>query len=297
MSGTYCINGTSMPDTMNDFKSIMVPMNTGGVVIGVILIVGSILSTVPQHYNIIKSRSTTGLSYLWMYLGNIKQFTGAINIFMLKYPQVDACRVLGFMECAPSILSIFQVFSFFAFTFPLYILYIIFTPLDLKKIVKEKGDKEEDEYRRGKIFFGILLVFILIISVLTSIFMFLLGPCHQRAYIFAYSIGMVSTVITFIQWLPQIYKTFRDKTVGTFSIMMLIIQFPGNVLMTYFLIFVSHESVSTWLSYVSTTLQVAILLVLLLYYHFKNKNLSDNIAMENTKISKVDISVYQSTTL
>eukprot|EP01133_Synstelium_polycarpum_P010873 gene10873-12669_t len=97
------------------------------------------------------------------------------------------------------------------------------------------------------------------------------GPCGHPTYIFGYSMGILSTIVTFIQWSPQIYKTFRSKSVGSFSIIMLCIQGPGTILTVYFMIFVSHESVSTWLSNVSSALQIMVLLVLLIFYNQREK--------------------------
>lgn len=47
---------------------------------------------------------------------------------------------------------------------------------------------------------------------------------------------------------------------------MLCIQAPGSFIIIYFLVFVSKESISTWLSYASAATQQVVLLVLLVYY-------------------------------
>ncbi|GAM24966.1 hypothetical protein SAMD00019534_081410 [Acytostelium subglobosum LB1] len=289
MPDSLCINGT-LPNTPDGWNDLLVPMDTMGILLGVVLILGGVASTLPQWYNILKSRSSAGLSYLWLFLGNVNQYSAAINIFMLKYPQVDACSVVGFAKCAPSLLSMFQLFVLWIFTFPIFVFYIIFTPQDLRRIEDANGDVvgSRREFKLGKTFFGLLILFIFVIALTTLILLAKDGPCDHTSYIFGYTMGLVSTIATFIQWSPQIYKTFKAKTVGTFSILMLLIQWPGNLLTIYFLIFVSHESVSTWLSYVSAAIQIAVLLVLLIYYHFKNKRAKADYMVINDAVVNMD---------
>jgi len=112
------------------------------------------------------------------------------------------------------------------------------------------------------------------------------GDCAYVTLGFGYTMGIVSTVMTFIQWAPQIYSTFRSKSVGSFSILMLLIQAPGSFVIIYFLIFVSHESISTWLSYVSAATQQLILLALLYYYARKSRsNMVAKNIQEDTEIT------------
>ena len=37
------------------------------------------------------------------------------------------------------------------------------------------------------------------------------GPCDTSTLAFAYSLGLIATIINFCQWLPQIYSTYRLK--------------------------------------------------------------------------------------
>ncbi|KAK5577339.1 hypothetical protein RB653_002280 [Dictyostelium firmibasis] len=278
MSSKFCINGTIDPSTTDEFASVLISMNVGEILLGVILLVGCCFSIIPQHIKIIKTKSVVGLSFLWMFLGNINQFAGFINMFVLKFPQIQACSVVGLNECGPSLLSLFQSFGIWLFSFPIYILYLIYAPNDLK-LIEESSSKNlssaKKEYRYAQLFFLILVMFlssvILVVGILVSD---IVGTCTHTTYIFGYSMGILSTIVTFVQWSPQIYKTIRDKAVGSFSIIMLSIQGPGSLINLYYLIFVSEESVSTWLAYLCSSVQIFILLGLLIFFDRRNKRIA-----------------------
>ncbi|EGC31547.1 hypothetical protein DICPUDRAFT_57646 [Dictyostelium purpureum] len=277
MQPGFCINGTVDPHSSQEFHDILVDMNPSGIALGCILLIGCCFSVIPQHVKIIKTKSVIGLSFLWMFLGNMNQFGGFVNMFVLKYPQIQACTVLGFSTCGPSLLSLFQSFGIWLLSFPIYILYLIYAPRDLNLIEKEKMVElaaAKKEYKYSKIFFTILVLFIVVVGTIVAVFLSdYVGVCSHTTYIFGYSMGILSTIVTFIQWSPQIYKTIRDKVVGSFSITMLLIQGPGSLVNLYFLIFVSKESVSTWLSYLCSSIQIFTLLALLIFYDRRNKRI------------------------
>ncbi|KAF2077282.1 hypothetical protein CYY_001407 [Polysphondylium violaceum] len=280
MSSKFCINGTAPPETSSDFESILINMDAAKIALGVFLILGGVASTLPQHIKIIKTKSVLGLSYLWMFLGNVNQFSAVMNAFVLKYPQIKACSVLGVAACTPSLLSLYQLFALWVFTFPLYILFLIFSPRDIASISKENPQdiaSAQKEYKISKFFFLGLLAFLLIIPMVMAITIAHTGMCSSATYSLGYAMGILSTIITFVQWSPQIYKTIRAKSVGSFSIAMLCIQGPGTLIILYFLIFVSKESISTWLSYLSALVQIIVLLVLLIYYDRRNKKIQKEI--------------------
>ncbi|KYQ88939.1 hypothetical protein DLAC_10522 [Tieghemostelium lacteum] len=292
-----CINGTIAPITQTDFESILIPMDTFDVTLGIILILGAIISTVPQHMKILKNKSAAGLSFLWLFLGNINQYATFINGVVLKYPQIQACSKLGFLQCSPSLLSLFQLFVFWLFSFPFYVYFLFFTPSDLKKLAKEnliEARKSQKEFLYAKILFIIEVSFIIICTVIMFSIIRGTGECSKTTFVFGNVIGIFSVVITFVQWSPQIYKTAKYKSPGSFSIIMLLIQGPGTLVLLYYFIFVSKEQVSTWLSYLAAVIQLFIVLGLLIYYQRKDKAKE---AEEDDKTDSSDVSFSPNTSI
>lgn len=263
-----CADGT--PHGHKAFASILLDMNVESIALGVVLILGSILSTVPQHLKIWKNKSSIGLSFLWLFLGNINQFSAVLNAMVLKFPQEQACDVLGLGRCLPSLLSLIQLFGLWAFTFPLYIWYLKFS---------NPKTTPKQEWFWSRALFGFLLVLFTVLSGVAAILIIFVGECAHGTVAYGSALGILSTILTFIQWSPQIYNTYKRKSVGSFSILMLCIQCPGSMLIVYFLIFVSKEQVSTWLSFVSSLVQQLVLLVLLAYYHMKAQRSIVNLSL------------------
>jgi len=74
-------------------------------------------------------------------------------------------------------------------------------------------------------------------------------------------IGLLSSILTLVQWLPQIYTTWKLRHPGSLSLPMLFIQTPGSVIVIFFQITVGSD-VTTWFPYVVTFISQASLIVM-----------------------------------
>ncbi|KAG0212358.1 hypothetical protein BGX28_006502 [Mortierella sp. GBA30] len=86
-------------------------------------------------------------------------------------------------------------------------------------------------------------------------------------------LGMISTLLAMIQYLPQIIETYIRKSVGALSIPSMLMQTSGTILLTVSLALQPTANWTTWIVYAVTALLQAILLVMCLQYHFKAKRL------------------------
>eukprot|EP01111_Echinosteliopsis_oligospora_P019671 TRINITY_DN9622_c0_g1_i1.p1 TRINITY_DN9622_c0_g1~~TRINITY_DN9622_c0_g1_i1.p1 ORF type:complete len:289 (+),score=29.42 TRINITY_DN9622_c0_g1_i1:139-1005(+) len=263
----FCANATNRTD--KDYTNVLVNMNLESLILGVVLLVGSVGSTLPQHLKIWKARSVEGLSWLWIFLTGLNQLASVVNAVVLKFPQEHACVTVGILQCVPSLLMLLQIVLLWVFTFPVYFWYIHFT---------EKDKMQGREYILSRLCMGLLLIWDVTLIGISSFLLYHFGECSETALTFGKVLGYISTGLTFCQWAPQIWNTFRSKSVGTFSKTMLLIQAPGSLIIIIFMIFITHEDVTTYLSYISATVQQVILLVLLFIYDRKSKHslLSDS---------------------
>eukprot|EP01088_Endostelium_zonatum_P018285 TRINITY_DN5806_c0_g1_i2.p1 TRINITY_DN5806_c0_g1~~TRINITY_DN5806_c0_g1_i2.p1 ORF type:complete len:320 (+),score=67.49 TRINITY_DN5806_c0_g1_i2:128-1087(+) len=254
-----------------DYAKALEDMNAWNISLGVFLWIAAMVALVPQHAKLWTVRSSAGLSFIMLFLGNINQISSVLNAILLKWPQLKACAPdeAGFWECAPSLLTIFQLGGAWIVTFPIYLEFMLFywnTP----EFTEDPRRAKRDWY----ICVALLIVFIIYSIIMYSIglgLVFGLGECSSAVVNFGFSAGILSTVCTFIQWGPQIFSTYRLKAVGSYSILTLAIQAPGTLVVVYFLLFVSKEGISTWLAYLTAGIQQLILLSLLIYYNYKGK--------------------------
>jgi uncharacterized protein with PQ loop repeat len=102
-------------------------------------------------------------------------------------------------------------------------------------------------------------------------------PHHTQGW--ANLLGTVSGVLAAIQYLPQIYYTFKIGDVKSLSIITMLIQVPGAFVFAFSLwLRVGWEGWSTWLVYVVTGILQGVLLGLAISYYLarrKNKRAED----------------------
>jgi len=255
-----------------DFAESLEELNAFSISLGVFLWIASMLALIPQHVKMWQTRSSVGLSFYMLFLSNINQFSSVINATLLKFPQIQACFEVGILECSPSLLTVYQLVGIWIVTFPLYIWFLLF----FLRTEEFKADpKQRDRnWLIARILFLLFIAYAVIMMGIAISFLLAFGECGKPTINFGWSVGIASIATTFIQWSPQIYQTWRLKAVGSFSILTLAIQAPGTLVVVYFLAFLSNESVSTWLSYLTAGVQQLVLLALLVYFWWKNRKKS-----------------------
>lgn len=115
------------------------------------------------------------------------------------------------------------------------------------------------------------IAFVLFTGGVAGFFLPVFGHLSPVSLFFASSMGLVSSALTFLQWTPQILRTFRNKGAGNFSIVMMVIMTPGSFVILGYLIFIAKQSFSTWLSYLCSGIQQVVLLTLLILYETRAK--------------------------
>lgn len=96
--------------------------------------------------------------------------------------------------------------------------------------------------------------------------------------IWARCLGFISLTFTAFQCAPQIYKTWKIKTIGALSIPAMSIQTPGTILLIISLVSQPNSDYSMWLSYLLSATCQGILLTQCIYYsYFYKSNTLDDI--------------------
>jgi len=242
-------------------EDALVPIGSLGIAIGIILVIGGIISLIPQHWRIIRTKSSHGLSSMMLFLGNINQFSCIVGAVIVKYPQLQACYTAGFGACLPSLLSLIQIIAVFLLFLPLHFLYLMY---------QNEEERRTPEGRTERFKAKMLLVAFFAYAAATSLvaahLIIFAGQSAWPTLHFAYIMGLVSAAMNVVQWTPQIMRTYKEKHAGAVSITMLLIQAPGSILMFIFFCFISHDSPVVWISTLTTAVQQIILLSLLFKY-------------------------------
>lgn len=75
------------------------------------IVVGILVSYLPQHYKIIVRRSSRGLSPMFVLLGTVSGTASIANILTLPESTADmaCCKEIGSFPCAAALLGIAQI--------------------------------------------------------------------------------------------------------------------------------------------------------------------------------------------
>ncbi|CEQ42716.1 SPOSA6832_04551, partial [Sporobolomyces salmonicolor] len=108
--------------------------NRTGEILSLCIVVGLVLSYLPQHFRIIRHRNSEGFSPLFLLLGATSSASSLGNIVTLQWGQVACCHYLSAGQCFESVLGIAQVFvQWFCFNL-IFVLYLLYYPLSAKYV-------------------------------------------------------------------------------------------------------------------------------------------------------------------
>ncbi|GAA5953929.1 hypothetical protein JCM3765_000697 [Sporobolomyces pararoseus] len=108
--------------------------NRTGEILSICIVVGLVVSYIPQHYRIIRHRNSDGFSPLFLFLGATSSASSLGNIVTLQWGQVACCKYLTSGQCFESVLGIAQIFTqWFCFNL-IFVLYLLYYPLHAKYV-------------------------------------------------------------------------------------------------------------------------------------------------------------------
>lgn len=223
-------------------------------IIGYIILAGIILSYIPQYVKMVRTKSSLGISELYLVIGYLSSTTSWNNGFIFYYPIWESCK--GFYQCNDETLGFIQLVAQWLCMLVFYILYLCF----------HQGKIEPISWL---FFIGSQIV---LAGIFTTTYMLSTkylesssGEINLKPVVadrYADVLAVFTVVATCIQYLPQIYKTFRLKSPKSLSLITLSIQCPGTFAWAIYLALQKGEDVSTWIPYVVAATSQLILLVM-----------------------------------
>ncbi|KAL2433293.1 hypothetical protein ABEF95_004971 [Exophiala dermatitidis] len=261
------------------------------------ILVGILVSYLPQHIRIIRLRSSFGLSPWFVLLGTTSGTCAFANILVLPKSRADiaCCRVVDEFACLAGLLGVAQVGVQWSCFTVILLLFLIFFPRPTptpdaagSAILEPDGYEYNDEteslkaqeeelapsYRTALAVTGISVLHAVVITILSFYFVYL-RPMHAQGW--ANFLGIFSTVLASIQYFPQIYTTFMLKRVGSLSIPMMCIQTPGSFVWAASLAArLGSEGWSAWGVYVVTGCLQGTLLVMGIYFEIMHRRRERN---------------------
>ncbi|EQK98050.1 hypothetical protein G6O67_000502 [Ophiocordyceps sinensis] len=235
-------------------------------VISILILLGLLISYLPQHYRIISRGTSEGISPYFVLLGTTSATAGFANILTVPPSRaaIGCCKEVGTFECAAGLLGVAQLgMQWLCFTLIL-VLFLIFFRYREANVPQEDLGGESPRWQTA-VTVGLLCVLHgLIVVILTGVFAIAV-PSHLTTW--ANVLGVMATVLAAIQYVPQIWTTYQLKHVGSLSIPMMCIQTPGGYIFAASLYArLGSDGWSTWVIYLITATMQGTVLALGIYY-------------------------------
>ncbi|KAI7867167.1 hypothetical protein BDF14DRAFT_1806485 [Spinellus fusiger] len=253
--------------------------------ISLFLCIGLVVSYIPQHMRIIIHKTSEGLSPWFLLLGAVSSTSSLLNIVLLQWDTITCCRSLSTFACFESLMGVNQIFLQWAMFSLVFALFVIYFPENKKYILTVSEDQSVDkssprnpvlseEWKVSLMVFVVFAVhFVLSVIISCILLMTVDGPNHWQVDVWAGFLGVFSMLLATFQYLPQIWKTWKRKTVGALSIAMMCLQTPGSALFVYSIAIREGTNWTTWITYLITGILQGCLLCLCIVWHIRNKRL------------------------
>ncbi|CAH6723606.1 hypothetical protein CLIB1444_17S00606 [[Candida] jaroonii] len=253
--------------------------STANFILAVIITIGIVISYLPQYKRINDKRTSEGLSTQFLLLGSCSSIFTSTNIILVSSNARNCCRggYISAFNCLNSQMNLIQIGLQSVCAIMILVLVLALTRDSIKQ------DKEE--YARN-LKVGKIVIAHAIISIIEIMIAFLSGN-ESLLLVIANFNGLMSTLLTFIKYVPQIWTTYSLKHPGTLSIGMMCIQTPGGAIFTATLFFAKGSHWSSWISYFFAFILQGTLLSMCIYYEYLKHGGFDAEALERIQVERI----------
>lgn len=243
-------------------------------VILVLITFGIFISYVPQYRRIYIKRTSEGLSKNFLLLGSSSSLFTVTNIILISSKARACCKTLSSFNCVNSQLNLVQISVQCSCAIIILLLVLLLT--------RDSVKQDLEEYKRIEQVGWIVAFhgFLCLVQIIWGLY-----GSTNTLYSIANTNGLLSTLLTVIKYVPQIYTTYLLKHPGTLSVGMMRIQTPGGAIFALTLYFTKGSHWSSWFSYfVAVCLQGTLLGLCTYYQYFKKDGIlveaSERLAVE-----------------
>ncbi|OCK78774.1 PQ loop repeat protein-like protein [Lepidopterella palustris CBS 459.81] len=244
-------------------------------VVSIIIVLGILVSYLPQHYRIISRKSSRGISPMFVLLGTVSGTAAIANILTLPASRTDmgCCKDISPFACTAALLGIAQVGVQWTCFFFIMLLFLIFFP---RRTEQDEDEEDFPTWIEAIIVLSVSMAFFIAVFIGSVVFIYA-QPNHLQGW--ANFLGIVGTILASIQYIPQIWTTWKLQDVMSLSIPMMCIQTPGSFVFAASLAArLGIEGWSAWGLYcVSGTLQGALLVMGISFWLRDRRQMKNNL--------------------
>eukprot|EP00732_Lithocolla_globosa_P006258 Lithocolla_globosa_v1_NODE_7128_length_988_cov_42.852090.p1 type:complete len:303 gc:universal NODE_7128_length_988_cov_42.852090:986-78(-) len=242
-------------------------------VIGMIVFSFSILTFAFQHIKIWKRKSHVGISFVWIIfsvLGSVSNFT---NYLITQYHESFECCPPGdFYQCLANLLPLLNVVVLLVANLILLFQYnFYFDILWLRK----HGYEEQKHLARTRGWTFFTLTYCLGCGIATGLMAEFYTIYGEALSYLGFVLVTVAAVCMVLQWIPQIYETYKLKRLGSLSLLLVFLSGSMAWMPVYFMALTADWYV--WLPQLLAFVMAFILLVECTYYYYWSGAMSQDL--------------------
>ncbi|GAB7343235.1 hypothetical protein MBLNU457_1294t1 [Dothideomycetes sp. NU457] len=241
--------------------------------LSIVLVLGILISYLPQHAKIVSNGTSAGLSPWWVMLGTLSSIAGITNIIVLPTSQHDmrCCKEISATECGAGLLGIVQVGVQWTCFMIVMILFLAFFPRqsDGEQAIVHPEDMPMPK-RRDAVIVGTTTLCALLFCGIGSIVFLVAMPSQLLGW--ANFLGIAASGLAVVQYFPQIWTTWKLQRMLSLSVTTMFIQVPGAFMFAFSLFLrVGWQGWSSWLVYCVTGVCQACLLVMAITFWARDR--------------------------
>ncbi|KAA8646164.1 hypothetical protein EYZ11_001521 [Aspergillus tanneri] len=236
-------------------------------ILSLLIVLGILLSYLPQHYRIISLKSSFGISPYFVLLGTTSSSSSLTNVLSQQQSLQDAacCKNVNGFACFAGLLGVLQMATQCFCFFTILALFIAYFPR-----ATSRSSKDSPSYRAALSVAVICITHALAMLIITVVFGLKRPSALQSWSNFC---GILAAILSSIQYFPQIYTTLHLRCVGSLSIPMMCIQTPGSLVWAGSLAArLGAKGWSTWGVLIVTASLQGTLLVLGVFFEYLSPN-------------------------
>jgi len=228
------------------------------------LILGSLVSYTPQYYKIYNLKNTVGISETMIIAGVLSAYTNLLGSIQQDLQTLYACRGI---DCYHIFLPIIQMISSYICFFVFYMFFLYFFKIKEILTIYQPNDNIYPKKRarlRG-------MITILITIILFIYFVIINQTSYHAINKSGILLNLISAILSLIMWIPQINTTYTLKNNHSLSLLALSFHSFGCLVTIIYQKIFANQSVWIILCYIVSFISELIILVLSLYYKYRNQ--------------------------
>ncbi|KAF8417967.1 hypothetical protein EV426DRAFT_351371 [Tirmania nivea] len=243
-----------------------------------LILVGILGSYIPQHHRIISRQSSEGISPFFLLLGCTSGTGTFLNILILSRNVLGCCRYIGGFNCFAAGLGVAQVGTQWICFVVIILLFMIYVPRDTKSLAPPPPPPSQswknpfsNTHPTASTALIVTLACIVhfVVHIILAFYIAAIRPSSLVSY--ASFLGVQATILASVQYIPQIFTTWKLGHVGSLSIPMMCIQTPGSFVWAVSLAMREGTAWSSWITYVVTGILQGCLLVMCVMFEIRDR--------------------------